>query len=88
MAIKVLPAEPAVAELVRVGDGAWVARDPAVSDSDARRVMAYVELEGDHRVLVLWVRDGRDVSVYDSLREAVQEIAAACEIERAQTNAR
>ena len=78
MTAEVLPAQASVPELIWVGDGGWVARDPAVPDHDARRVIAYIEHK-DHRVYVLWVRDRHDVYIYESLREALQEIAVACQ---------
>jgi hypothetical protein len=76
------PAEEPAPELIWVGDGAWVAQDPAMPADDPRRVVAYVEHK-DHRVYVLWVRDRRDVCVYESLREAITAVAAACAAARA-----
>ncbi|WP_396641850.1 hypothetical protein [Microbacterium sp.] len=64
-------------ELVWVGHGAWVARDPDLSDDDARRVIAYIE-HRDHRVDVVWVRERRDVSNFETLRDALDEVARSC----------
>lgn len=64
-------------ELVWVGHGAWVARDPELSDNDARRVIAYIE-HRDHRVDVVWVRGRRPVSCFDTLRDAMHEVARSC----------
>lgn len=64
-------------ELVWVGHGAWVARDPDLSDDDARRVIAYIE-HRDHRVDVVWVRERRDVSRFETLRDALDEVARSC----------
>jgi hypothetical protein len=77
MSRAVSPGLTAGLDLVWVGDGSWVARDPAVSDDDARRVIALIE-HRDHHVYVVWVRDRQDVSRYESLREAVQDVAAVC----------
>ncbi|MCR2763111.1 hypothetical protein NQ152_06250 [Microbacterium sp. zg.B48] len=63
-------------ELVWIGDGAWVARDTRLAENDPHRVVAYLECK-DHRVYVLWVRGRRDVSCFNSLREALTEIAAS-----------
>ena len=71
------PSREPAPELIWVGDGAWVARDPAVPDDDARGLVAYVEHK-DQRVYVLWVRDRRDVCEYASLREAITAIASTC----------
>ena len=50
------PAVPGPApELVWVGHGAWIARDPELPDNDARRVIAYIE-HRDHRFDVVWLR--------------------------------
>jgi hypothetical protein len=77
MSRAVSPGLTAGLDLVWVGDGSWVARDPAVSDDDARRVIALIE-HREHHVYVVWVRDRQDVSRYQSLREAVQAVATVC----------
>jgi hypothetical protein len=69
---------PAAPELTWVGHGAWVARDPSLPANEARSVIAFIE-HRDHHVSVLWVRDRRDASTYDSLREACDAVAAGCE---------
>ena len=76
MTRKVPSADVVVPELIWVGHGVWVARDPSLPESDDRRVIAYVEHK-DHRVYVLWVRDRRDVCCYDTLREALGEVSDA-----------
>ena len=63
--------------LIWVGDGAWVARDPGIPADDARGVIAYLEHK-DHRIYVLWVRQRQEVCCYDTLRDALQAVAAAC----------
>lgn len=68
-------------ELIPVGDGAWVARDPGVPDNDARRVVAYLERKNG-RVHVLWVRDRRDASSHATLGAALREVALACVLDR------
>lgn len=70
-------------ELLWVGDGAWVACDAALDQSDPRRVIAYLECK-DHHVHVQWVRDRLDLCVYDTLREALHEVDAGCR-ERVET---
>ena len=64
-------------ELVWVGHGAWVARDPELPDHDPRRVIAYIE-HRNHRVDVVWVRERRNVCSFETLREALHEVAAVC----------
>lgn len=64
-------------ELIWLGDGAWVTRDRALADDDPHGILAYVEHK-DHRVYVLWVRDRHDVEPFDTLRDAVHELAVAC----------
>jgi hypothetical protein len=64
-------------ELIWVGDGAWVAHDPSLPEGDPRRVIAYMEHK-DRRVYVLWVRDRQDVCCYETLREALDDVTAAC----------
>jgi hypothetical protein len=66
-----------VTELLWVGDGAWVACDPALEEGDPRRVIAYLECK-DRCVRVQWVRDRLDLCVYETLREALQEVDASC----------
>lgn len=76
-------AEARTPELVWVGHGAWVARDPDLCENDARRVIAYIE-HRNHRVEVVWVRERRDVCSFETLRDALDEVARACnEHERA-----
>lgn len=58
------------AELLWVGDGAWVACDPRLDASDPRRVIAYVECR-DHAVHVVWVRERRRPTRCRTLREAL-----------------
>lgn len=70
-------AQPRTPELVWVGHGAWVARDPELPDTDARRVIAYIE-HRDHRVEVVWVRERREVSRFETLRDALNEVARSC----------
>ena len=62
-------------ELVWVGDGAWVAHDPELPDNDARRVIAYIE-HRNHRVDVVWVRERREMCSFETLRDALREVAA------------
>lgn len=61
-------------ELQWVGDGAWVASDPAAAENDPHRVIAYLECK-DSRVYVLWVSGATGVCEYESLREALAAIA-------------
>ncbi|UYK39668.1 hypothetical protein [Microbacterium terricola] len=74
------PLRPAT-ELLWVGDGGWVACDTALAKTDPRRVIAFIECK-EHRVRVQWVRDRCDVSVHDTLREALQAVEAACTRDR------
>ena len=64
-------------ELVWVGHGAWVARDPELPDHDPRRVIAYLE-HRNHRVDVVWVRERRNPCSFETLREALAAVAAVC----------
>lgn len=77
MTMEVLSPRTAAPELISVGDGAWVARDPTAADNDARRVIAYIEHK-DHRAYVLWARERQDVCCYETLRDALLDVAAAC----------
>lgn len=77
---------PTVAELIWVGNGGWVACDRGVPDEDPRRVIAFVE-HRDHHVDVLWVRERREAGCYETLREALQEITAACNADAARVHA-
>lgn len=62
-------------ELLWVGSGAWVACDPAVDAADPHRVVAYLECKDD-RVYVLWVAGAAGVCEFDSIREALDQIAS------------
>lgn len=68
-----VPDTPA-AQLLWVGDGAWVACDPLVLENDPRRVIAYVECR-DHAVHVLWVRERRRPTRCRTLREALELVS-------------
>jgi len=61
-------------DLQWVGDGAWVASDPASDVNDPHRVIAYLECK-DSRVYVLWVSGATGVCEYDSLRDAIAAIS-------------
>ena len=61
-------------DLQWVGDGAWVASDPAADANDPHRIIAYLECK-DSRVYVLWVSGTTGVCEFDSLREALDTIA-------------
>ena len=62
-------------ELLWVGSGAWVACDPAAEKDDPRRVVAYLECK-DERVYLLWVTGSAGVCEFDSIRAALDAIAA------------
>lgn len=74
-----VPEQP-TPDLIWVGNGGWVAHDPSLPDGDARRVIAYLE-HRDGLVEVLWVRNRQGVRRFETLREAVQDVAAACRSE-------
>jgi hypothetical protein len=61
-------------DLQWVGEGAWVASDPAADANDPHRVIAYLECK-DSRVYVLWVSGATGVCEFASLREALDAIA-------------
>jgi hypothetical protein len=65
-------AEPAPAriELTRVGKGCWRLCDPALHESDPRRLVAFVECAEDH-VTVLWLRDTHADTRFDTLEDAL-----------------
>jgi hypothetical protein len=65
-------AEPAPAriELTRVGEGCWRLCDPALHESDPRRLVAFVECAEDH-VTVLWLRDTHADTRFDTLEDAL-----------------
>lgn len=65
----------ATPELIWVGDGAWIACDTTMPDTDPHRVIAYLECKNS-QVSVLWVRDRRETGLYDTLREALDEVSA------------
>ncbi|HEX5728603.1 hypothetical protein [Microbacterium sp.] len=62
-------------ELIWVGDGAWIACDTSMPDTDPHRVIAYLECRNS-RVSVLWVRDRQEAGLYETLREALDEVTA------------
>lgn len=70
------PAERPAAELLWVGDGAWVACDPTLGETDPRRVIAYVECR-DHAVHVMWVRERRCPTRCRTLRDALAMVSHA-----------
>lgn len=57
-------------ELLWVGNGAWMACDPAAAEDDPGRVIAYVECK-DSIVYVLWVHGRERVDEYSSIGEAL-----------------
>ncbi len=61
-------------DLQWVGDGAWVASDPAAAANDPHRVIAYLECK-DSRVYLLWVSGATGVCEFASLREALDAIS-------------
>lgn len=61
-------------DLQWVGEGAWVASDPAAAENDPHRVIAYLECKGS-RVYVLWVSGAKGVCEFGSLRDALTAIS-------------
>ncbi|MFE5408010.1 hypothetical protein [Microbacterium sp. NPDC056569] len=61
-------------ELLWVGSGAWVACDPSVDATDPHRAVAYLECKDD-RVYVLWVAGSGGVCEFESISEALEQIA-------------
>jgi len=62
-------------ELVWVGDGGWVARDPAVDAHDPGRVLAYLECK-DGVVYVMCVTVRPEVIEFPTLRTALDALDA------------
>lgn len=71
------PLDPTVTgrrpDLQWVGDGAWVATDPACAANDPNRTIAYLECK-DSGVSVLWVSGATGMCTFPSLREALDAI--------------
>jgi hypothetical protein len=85
--VEVVSRDEDTPELIWVGDGAWVACDRRLAETDPHRVIAYLECK-NQQVYVLWVRGRKDVCCYDTLAEALQVVAAASAAHALQPEAR
>lgn len=71
-------------EICAVGEGSWRLCDASLPENDPRRLVAYVEQEGD-RVVVLWLRRVHTDAAFatlDQALEAADEVLALEERDR------